>query len=359
MNFKIVGGGIAGLASALAVSNSGHDATVFERAVQYENAGAGLQLGPNAVFALQQLGAWDAVKPFTFAPQEIHIRDGKSGKILKRLPLGETFEQRYGLPYLSVHRADLHRALLEVVKTKPNIELQTDAEVSSISSHGFSGLIAADGVFSKMRELMFPDTQAATTQDIYFRGLINLPTSSADIDFACINLWLYSGGHVVHYPVGSPLKLNLIAITQGESPMPHFQNASSTLQGILNFVPNFIIWKSAYVSPLKKWNQNNITLIGDAAHGTLPYLAQGAAMALEDAAVLSKCIIHNTDIVEIFTALFQIRNRRTTRLQKSSMISGKLYHLESPAAQLRNAVLRKLPASILAKNIDWVYNWKI
>ena len=258
MNFKIIGGGIAGLASALAVANSGHSATIFERAAQFENIGAGLQLGPNAARALQQLGAWDAVKKITFAPAAIYIRDGKSGKILKKLSLGKSFEQRYGLPYLSAHRADLHSALFDVVKVKSNIEVKTDSEVSDLSADGFDGVIAADGAQSRIRDLLFPGNTAITTPDIYFRCLFTLPPSISEVDFETINLWLFAGGHVVHYPVGNPLKLNLIAITQGEVPEKHFNNACTSLQEILSLAQTFTRWNSAYVPPLETWCKNNV-----------------------------------------------------------------------------------------------------
>jgi 2-polyprenyl-6-methoxyphenol hydroxylase-like FAD-dependent oxidoreductase len=147
MNFKIIGGGIAGLASALAVANAGGSAVVFEKAVNFEPVGAGLQLGPNAARALQKLGAWDAVKPITYAPPEIHMRDGRSGKILKHLALGKSFEQNFGLPYLTAHRADLHRALIRVADSCSSITIKTNVEMSDLSMQTACGPKPAKSYF--------------------------------------------------------------------------------------------------------------------------------------------------------------------------------------------------------------------
>ena len=357
MNFKIIGGGIAGLASALAVANAGGQAVVFEKAANLEPVGAGLQLGPNAARALQKLGAWDAVKPITYAPPEIHMRDGRSGRILKRLALGKSFEQNFGLPYLTAHRADLHSALIQVASAYSSIAIKTNVEVPDLSMHGFGSLIAADGVWSKTREKLFPGTAAITTKDTYFRSLLPIPSKTADVDFECVNLWLFPGGHVVHYPVGNPVQLNLIAITNGDDPKSFFKNASKTLQSVLALPPNFTKWQSAYVQPLKQWHQGNITLIGDAAHATLPYLAQGAAMALEDAALLQTELISNPKAA--FENLSAKRISRTTKLHQSSMCAGQIYHSAGLIAMPRNMTLTLAPPALIQNQLKWIYSYKI
>jgi salicylate hydroxylase len=357
MNFKIIGGGIAGVASALAVANAGGSAVVYEKAPSFEPVGAGLQLGPNAARALQKLGAWDAVKPITYAPPEIHMRDGRSGKILKRLALGKSFEQNFGLPYLTAHRADLHRALIRVADSCSSIAIKTNVEMSDLSMHGFGRIIAADGVWSKNRERLFPGTAAITTKDTYFRSLLPMPSTTSDVNFECVNLWLFPGGHVVHYPVGDPAQLNLIAITNGEEPKTFFKNASENLQNVLAVPLHFTKWQSAFVQPLKQWHQGNITLIGDAAHATLPYLAQGAAMALEDAAVLQAELQSNPKTA--FENLSSKRIARTTKLHQSSMRAGKIYHSPGLTALARNAALQLTPPTIIQHQLYWIYNYKV
>jgi salicylate hydroxylase len=349
--FHIAGGGIAGLASALAVAGAGNAAMVMEKAPRFEATGAGLQLGPNAVRALQRLGAWDVTEPLTFAPPEIHIRDGKTGKILSRIVLGKKFEQRFGQPYRVAHRADLHQALLSVAQSKSAITINTNAEVIARDTFDGFALIAADGVWSKTRDALFPGHAAITTQDTIYRSTIQIiPTD-------CVTLWLYPGAHVVHYPVGNPTKLNIVAVTQGEAVQTHFKNACNELQVLLAQAIDWSQWPAAYVPPLQQWNKENITLIGDAAHGTLPYLAQGAAMALEDAASLGEILKRQTDPKLAFQELSSARISRTSKLHRSTIRVGKIYHCTGLTAKPRNIVLSVMPAQIQLSPLKWIYNW--
>jgi salicylate hydroxylase len=350
--FHIAGGGIAGLASALAVAGASGSAMVLEKASCFEATGAGLQLGPNAVRALQRLGAWDAVEPFTFAPPEIHIRDGASGKILARIELGKKFEQRFGQPYRVAHRADLHQALLTVAGSKSAITINTNAEVIARDTFDGFALIAADGVWSKTRDALFPGHAAITTRDTIFRSMLQ------NISTDCVTLWLYPGGHVVHYPVGNPSKLNLVAVTQGEDVQTHFKNACDELCGLLALTTEWSKWPAAYVPPLQQWNKENIILIGDAAHGTLPYLAQGAAMALEDAASLGDIIKGQTDPKLAFQNLSSTRVSRTNALHQSTVQIGKIYHFADFFAKARNLALGLAPTQFQMNRTKWIYEWE-
>jgi salicylate hydroxylase len=291
------------------------------------------------------------VEPLTFAPPEIHIRDGKTGKILSRIVLGKKFEQRFGQPYRVAHRADLHQALLTVAKSKSAITINTNAEV--IARENFDGfaLIAADGVWSKTRGAIFPGHAAVTTRDTIFRSMLQ------NISTDCVTLWLYPGGHVVHYPVGNPTKLNIVAVTQGEAAQTHFKNACNELQVLLAQAIDWSQWPAAYLPPLQQWNKENITLIGDAAHGTLPYLAQGAAMALEDAASLGEILKRQTDPKLAFQELGSARISRTSKLHRSTIRVGKIYHCTGLTAKARNIVLSVMPAQIQLSPLKWIYNW--
>lgn len=347
--FHIIGGGIAGLASAIAVANAGHKAIVLEKAAKFEAIGAGLQLGPNAVRALQQLGAWDAVSPITTSPSEIHIRNGVNGKTLKRIPLGKSFELRFGMPYRVAHRADLVQSLLEVARAKSNVTIHSNSEVTEFTK--YENVIAADGVWSKTRQSLFPNSSAIVTQEIFYRALLSKPNTD------CVTLWLYPGGHVVHYPIGNPSRLNLVAITQGQAPLVHFANACDELKQTLAQPLDWTTWPAAYVRPLKKWNQGNVTLIGDAAHGTLPYLAQGAAMALEDAAALqiNLSTVKKKNIADSFELLSATRIERTRKLHSASLATGKIYHLSGLAALLRNQAIKVSPQTIFLRQQRALY----
>ncbi len=345
-NVSIVGAGIAGLAAATAAAKSGRKVTVYEKSESFDPIGAGLQLGPNAVRALQELDAWEVVEPITSAPPAIHLRDARSGKLIKEIKLGKTFEEHFGGPYRVVHRADLHAALLSIAEGHEAIHIRLGQEYLIADHNSNSPVIAADGVWSKSRELLFPGTAAITAPDKIFRKLIPRP-SRADVSIECVNLWLAPGGHIVHYPVGQNQRLNLVAVTQGEPPEKHFA-ASEILLAIFKSQMDWTTWPAAYVKPLRKWNSDNTLLIGDAAHGTLPYLAQGAAMALEDAACLAR--------TDFDFAKFQMaRLARCAKLHRQTMQSGKIYHASGIAAQLRNFALAQMPEQIFLSRLRWLY----
>lgn len=364
----IVGGGIAGLATALALGQ--REVMILEQAKPFSNIGAGLQLGPNAVRALQKLGAWDAVEPITSSPPEIHLRDGVTGKLLKRLALGKAFECRYGTPYRVAHRADLHQALLSVVKSKANIEIKLGETVSGVENY-LSGVhiesknksiispaaIITDGVNSQIRQALFPASAAIDSGSVFHRALFQAP-NLASIDFNCVTVWLYPQGHVVHYQVGASESLNLIAITpKSFATAEHFFKAASPLQSLLECAkPHFSAWPGLYIHPLPNWCKGNILILGDAAHATLPYLAQGAAMALEDAAALADVLLTTHSIKHAFNETAQHRMERTKRLHNASLSAGKTYHMDGVQRLARDAILRVLPNAFFQRRLDWIYN---
>jgi 2-polyprenyl-6-methoxyphenol hydroxylase-like FAD-dependent oxidoreductase len=348
----IVGGGIAGLAAAIAMARNGHGVSVCEKAATFDPIGAGLQLGPNAVRALQALEAWDEVEPITYAPPAIHIRDGVSGKRIKELTLGKSFESRFGQPYRVAHRADLHSALLRVVKNLNGITISMGQDIDLARIDNSNPTIFADGIWSSAREHFFPGSAAITLPEKIFRSLVPCPTIG-DINMQCVNLWLYPGGHVVHYPVGADLNLNLVVVTQGLPPQQHFANAAKSLQEILHAANSFTQWPAAYVPPLRQWNSGPCLLIGDAAHGTVPYLAQGAAMALEDAAALMP--LSSDSWLHSFQTLASRRALRAERLHKTSMVQRKIYHAAGPMRLATKAAMKILPEAAQWSRLNWLY----
>ncbi len=363
----IAGGGIAGLASALALGS--HDAVILEQAEAFSTIGAGLQLGPNAVRALQKLGAWDAVEPVTSSPTEIHMRDGLTGKLLKRLPLGTAFEQRYGAPYRVTHRADLHAALLNVVETKPNITMRLNQKITAVDVHldgsslqsntrplSCQALIVTDGVNSNIRQSLFPNTPAIASGHQFHRALIPVP-EVAGIAMDGVNVWMYPNGHVVHYLVGKNQHLNIVAITPERAmPTTHFSNATPALRTLLNIAESdFTSWPGLVAPTLRTWTKGSALLLGDAAHGTLPYLAQGAAMALEDAAYLQAVLPTTQSLRHAFAETAQGRMARTQRLSRETRKAGKIYHLSGPMRLARNLTLKATPSIAISRRLDWLY----
>ena len=357
-HFSIIGGGIAGLAAAIAVAKANRTVAIYERSKAFDPVGAGLQLGPNAVRALKKLDIWDHVKPFTSSPPAIHIRDGKSGRLLKELKLDAQFEARFGEPYRVAHRADLHQALLVAAAKSDSIKIHLDEELAMADWRSSGSVIGADGIWSASRENLFPDSSAIISTDTIYRGLEPLQNVTG-IAMECVNLWLFPGGHVVHYPVGRDAKLNLVVVTQGKPPLDHFANAAPQLLQLLQQTKTWTNWPAAYVRPLKNWSVGpHALLIGDAAHGTLPYLAQGAAMALEDAAELFKQLEIETSFQNAFTAFEKKRIARTTKLHKASLESGKMYHMGGTMAALRNMIIQAAPRDLIINRMKWIYDTK-
>jgi salicylate hydroxylase len=363
----IAGAGIAGLAIALALD--GRDTVVLEQAKAFSRLGAGLQLGPNAVRALQKLNAWDAVAPSTSSPPEIHIRDGVTGRLLKRMRLGSGFEKRFGAPYRVALRADLHEALQAVACARPNVELQHASSVTTATSvasgavavvnnkpQSFRFLIASDGVKSAIRQTLFPDAAPTSAAEVFHRAQVEIP-SAAGVAMDCVNLWLYPRGHVVHYPVGLAQRLNIVAITPHNQTVESLYGAAcASLNTVLRSAAReFTPWPGYFIKPLPQWVNGNIMLLGDAAHATLPYLAQGAAMALEDAAALHTALKRETDFASAAREIEAVRKPRTTRLHAATLAAGRIYHHGGLMRRLRNFGLQNAPAQMLEQRMAWIY----
>ncbi len=363
----IVGGGIAGLAAGLALGR--HNATIYEQAPAFTAIGAGIQIGPNAVRALQTLGAWDAVLPHLTLPREIHMRDGITGRLLKRLKLDDAFNRRNGAAYHVAHRAGLHAGLLQVLQSRPNLTLKLghvceDIEIGADGVRAVFGqhriqapaLIIADGVQSRLRQKMLPQAQAVHSRFEFHRALLPMPLRS-DVPMDCVHLWMFPHGHVVQYAVGQPHQLNVVAITpQSQTVCQVFENACPALNHLLQAAaPHFTIWPGFYVPTLSHWVKDNAMLLGDAAHGTLPYMAQGAAMALEDAACLAQVLPTTYSLRHAFAETTKRRKARTERLHHETLKAGRVYHAMGLLRHLRNAGLSVMPDRLFNAQLDWLY----
>ncbi len=366
----IAGAGIAGLAAAIGLARADRHVMVLERSRLDNESGAGIQLGPNAVSALQQLGAWDAVKPIVSMPPELHVRDGRSGHLLQSLNLAKEFVKRYGSPYCLALRADLHGALLAVAHNNPNIEIWencdvaeiTDNETGVVVNHTLNGqfLIAADGVHSRIRQKLFPGARTLSLRHTIFRSLEPLPDRLPGVMLDNVNLWLCEGGHVVHYPAGKANLLNLVVVTDSlvKHPYAAFALVHEPLARVLGAPKDYSTWPALAVPDLPHWHQGNICLIGDAAHGTVPFLAQGAAMALEDAALMQKIFTKPTLPQQAFAAFTENRIKRTTRLDHQSRRMAAIYHATGLMAAARNGVMRTKAINAV-QTVDWIYSYRI
>lgn len=373
----VVGGGIAGLASALALAKAGLGVVVCEQAPAFESVGAGLQIGPNAVKALQWLGAWEELAPQCVSPSAVIIRDAVTGRAVSRLPLGKGFQDRFGAPYRVAHRGDLLHALLAVARRSPRIELRNGIAIAGAvpvrdgvhlncaDGHAFlaSQVIAADGIRSVLRKAIAGEVFPAPRSQILYRALVPVVRAPPHAGEAIVNLWMGRGFHTVHYPVSRGCDLNIVvsvdghlaAAGWGENAPPGElaavrERACPVLGAVIGLPGQWLKWPGSDLPSLSSWHRERMLLVGDAAHASLPYLAQGAAMALEDAVLLGRCWPD-------FAAFARHRMARTARVQQSSRLMAYRYHASGATRLLRNAVLRWGGASAMLSRLEWLYGY--
>lgn len=378
----IAGGGIAGFASALALARGSRAVRLLEKAGAFETVGAGLQIGPNAVRALRYLDVWDKVAPASFAPPRILIRDGHGGRILQEIALGADFERRFGEPYRVIHRADLLAGLVERARETAGIELVTNAEVKDFADKGGyvevttgtgsergEALLGADGIRSAVRRSLGQEDALRKRDQVLYRALTSFDRPIPE-HLAAITLWLCRRGHVVHYPVSGGKALNIVAAMDGrwesedwsapaarQELMAHFRKIHPDLFHVLAISSPWHKWAAADLAPLASWSRSRTTLVGDAAHAALPYLAQGAAMALEDAVTLARCTEKTDSIVQAFSAYEALRKPRTRRIAAASRRLSHAYHARGPVRLARNALLRMTNPAGFLDRMAWIYGF--
>jgi salicylate hydroxylase len=382
----IAGGGIAGLACALALADHGIACLILERTTQASEAGAGIQIGPNGVKALRALGVADELSDYVGVPNAIHIRDARSSRTLASLPLGDTMQSRLGAPYWTAHRADLHAALSRRAQQLPLIRLASGFDVASVEAtatgvkvQAVSGqpvtghaVIGADGVGSRVRSYVAQPANPKPTHRRAYRSIIASSAMPAGIDQTATGLWLTGGAHVVHYPVRGGIQVAIIVIlsdaleSQGWSQpedraalLAKVKHLHPTLLELIAAAPEWRSWTLADQPPLERWANGRVVLVGDAAHPVLPFLAQGGVLALEDAVTLAPLLArHVADPAIAFAAFEKARRKRALRVHAASRTNGKIYHLRGAAALARNLALHALSGPQLLSRYDWLYGWQ-
>ncbi len=382
----IAGGGIAGIAAAIAAAKAGCKAVVLERAAAFEEVGAGIQMGPNGRRALEALGVWEALERHAVMPGAINIRRAADGALLGQVPLDKRFRERFGSSYQVVHRADLLNALLETARATPGIELQngrrvsfykvSDGTISALTEDGLEeagdALIGADGIRSSIREQLLGDGPPVLAGHVLYRALADIEEVPEAVDTSCVTLWLHRGGHVVHYPVSAGKKFNIVAAvnedwrsdkwstpSRGEILTEVFSGVDSRLKAVLDIPRKWLRWAGADRKPAPLWGKGRMTLIGDAAHPTLPYLASGAVMALEDAVVLGQRLTANRDDpAAAFRSYETIRQPRTARIVESSHKLAGVYHAGPPLSFFRDQFIRFSSGRRGLERMAWLYDWR-
>lgn len=384
MRILVAGAGIGGLTAALALARRGFDIHLIEKAAAFAPIGAGLQLSPNASRVLFDLGLEAPLRAAATRPERIVIRS-ETGGMLAAIPLGDAAEARYGAPYLVVHRAALHAILLDAVRPHAPIEMNAAATGAS-GADAPTGLgiqrgdavehvqadlvVAANGLHSALRGAVLRDGPSRFSGKRAWRTI--LPPTSIPPDLSRIEtgLWLSSRRHVVHYPLGDG-GLNVVAITDGpdmrgwashgdpEDLMHRFADAPPLLRDLLSAAPDWQCWSLADRVPARPWFGNGLVLLGDAAHPALPFAAQGAAMAIEDAAVLAAELAASPASVGRALARYEARRApRTAFIQRLARRQGRIFHMSPPLAYLRDLVLRRMSPTALLARQDRIYGWR-
>ena len=384
----IAGGGIGGLAAALRIAGRGFRVAVHERGGEPPEAGAGIQLGPNVTRILAGSGLLEPVAAVACKPLAIRVRDGLSGGKLARIALGERAEARYGAPYLVIHRGGLHRILHEAAVRHPRIDIehgwdaltfeQNEAGVVLKAGDGRQApgrvLIGADGLRSRVREKLLGSEPPSPSGHIAWRALIRMDDVPDEFRAMETGLWIGPDGHVVAYPVHAGAMLNIVAITPGrtdargwsaEGGPAVLQNAlkgwNRRVRRIVAVAREWRFWPLYDRPPSRHWGRGNVTLLGDAAHPVLPFLAQGGAMAIEDAAVIADCLAADLRAPERALARYEdLRRDRTARVRSASRENAGIFHLDGGMRRARNTVLRVTnvfaPSRLLAR-YDWLYGY--
>ena len=371
LRIAVVGGGIGGLAAAAALAARGHGVTVHERAAALEEVGAGLQVGPNGVKVLRALGAAEAVLARAARPAAVEMRDGLTGRGIARVALGAEAEARHGAPYVQVHRADLLGALAAAAE-RAGARLALGSEAGPAAPPGADVIVAADGVRSGFRGALVPGAAPAFTGQVAWRALVPAARVPAAPDPSRTHLFLGPGRHLVLYPLRGGTLWNVVAAADSAewaaegwrhaADPAHLRRAfagwCAPVQAMLASAEDAILWGLFGHGPLPRWQDGRTVLLGDAAHPMLPYLAQGATMALEDAWALAAALDAAPPPAAL-AAYEAARKPRTARVQRQSRANARIYHLRGrlPRAA-RNAGLglasRLAPGGLLAR-FDWLY----
>jgi 2-polyprenyl-6-methoxyphenol hydroxylase-like FAD-dependent oxidoreductase len=380
----IAGGGIGGLATALVLARDGHAVTVLEQAASFGEIGAGIQLGPNIFKMFAWLGLTDVVSKVSFFPPGLGMNDVRTGEKVVRVPLGDVSRATYGFPYGVIYRADLHQVFLDACRDLPNITLRTDAKLESFEQTADSvrvrlangetlpgvALIGADGLWSKVREAVVGDGKPRVSGHIAYRAVLKREDVPAHLWSDDVLLWGGEKTHLVHYPLRRGELFNLVAVfhsskydegwnTFGDTAelTERFRDACPQVRELLGKIETWKMWVLCDREPVKNWTDRRVTLLGDAAHPMLQYLAQGAGQAIEDAVVLREALrFARGDVPLAFQKYQQARYLRTGRVQLTARFYGDIYHAAGVQRELRNQLFQSGNESAGFAGLKWMYD---
>jgi salicylate hydroxylase len=391
----IAGAGIGGLTASLALAARGFRVVLLEKAERLEETGAGLQLSPNATRVLIGLGIKERLGSRAVVPESINIMSARAGGEIARVPLGEAATQRAGAPYWVVHRADLQTALQAAVNDNPDVDLRLGCQFEDAVAHAKGltvvqrsgnsrhqevalALIGADGIWSNVRHHLFPDVTPQFSGMIAWRGTLDATQLPREYTSPRVQLWMGPGAHLVAYPISGARRINVVAIVPGTWNRPGWSAPGDGLElksvfdasrwpgparMMLGTVDDWRKWALFTVPVAGKWSSGTIGLLGDAVHAMLPFAAQGAGMAIEDAAVLAKVLGDGpaetaAQVTKALRRYTRLRRSRVARVQRLAEKQGRIYHMSGPMAVARDLSIRLLgPKRMLARQ-RWIHDWK-
>jgi salicylate hydroxylase len=379
----ISGGGIGGLITGYALARQGFPVRLFEQSPEFREVGAGIQLGPNIFRVLEKIGLKDAVLADAHRPPAQEMRDALTGKLIVRIPLEEAFFQRFGEPYAVTHRADIHGTFLKACQNSNLVTLETSRRVDSFEDTGKGvavtledgqkaegrALIGCDGMWSKIRERIVGDGKPRVSGHIAYRAVLKREDVPKDLWRPEVVLWAGPRTHLVHYPLRRGELYNLVAVfhsdhyeegwnAEGSKDLlwQHFKGQRPEVLRMLERIETWRMWVLCDREPVKNWTLGRVTLLGDAAHPMLQYLAQGACMATEDAVLLAeKARAQPDDLPAAFNAYTQDRYLRTARVQIMARVYGDFYHARGVTAELRDITLSGRTPQQSYDGIAWLY----
>ncbi|MDT8991049.1 FAD-dependent monooxygenase [Curvibacter sp. APW13] len=388
----IVGGGIGGMATALALARAGQRSLLLERASAFSEVGAGIQLGPNVVRLLRDWGLMERLKAVAHFPQVLRARHALSGAVLGEKPLGSDTERRYGAPYATIARADMHGLLVAGVSQAGSTEMRLGQEVTSVTQDeravhlqvrhpdadhtqmvDTKVLVGADGVWSRVRANVMRSGGPRQTGHLAYRAMVPMDSLPLNLRPDGVTAWLGPDFHVVQYPVRAGEWLNVVAIVHGDPPgelsdWDHSANATDlqlmlgqahpALRDLIYAIPQWRLWALCDRPPMRGPEEHGlgrVVLVGDAAHPMRPYLAQGACMAIEDAHALARHLSdrRHAHVHQALAAFSKERWPRNARVQARSIRNGEIYHAKGVVQMARDIALRVAAPRLM--DVPWLY----
>ncbi len=382
----VAGGGIGGIAAALALVRRGFAVKVLEQAAQLGEIGAGIQLGPNGFAAFDALGIGEIARSRAVYTDEMVMHDALDESLVGRIPTGAAFRQRFGNPYAVIHRADVHAALLEGAQATGRIEIATSTQVQRIEQdeagvtvfdtqgrqHRGQALIGADGVKSAVRQ-QFVGDEARVSGHVVYRAVVDKKDFPQDLQWNAASIWVGPNCHLVHYPLRGGEQYNVVVTFHSRDPeqwsvregsrtevQSYFDGICPRARALIDLPKDWKRWATADREPIAQWNYGRVTLLGDAAHPTLQYLAQGACMAMEDAVTLGEALrVRDNDFAKAYALYQHSRVARTARIVLSAREMGRIFHAKGVERLVRNDLWKGRTPERFYDALEWLYGWRV